>query len=552
MSTDAGRITDELTQAVDSYDRAEADRICAQLLRGLREGALVVSESDGGRMLGALRRKRYFPLLEQVADGLIRAGGAPPLVWRHYAQALIDEDRITAALGVLAQLVDATRGEPDENAEAHGLVGRAYKQDYVRTSGGGPRRAEALARAVVEYLTAFDRDRARNRWHGINVAACAARALRDRVSLPVGVDPLATAREILGRIEGRAPSELAGWDHATAAEACVALSRWDEAVRWLVRYVEAPGIDAFELASTLRQLRELWQLGAGGLPERSLLALLQAALARKEGGEVVLAADELEPRRLDPIRDALEAQLGPDGVVPLTLLQKGIGLCRSVVHVTAVGERSFGTGFVVRAGDLRDGGSDELLVLTNAHVIADDEAARAGSAIPPLRSDEARLGFEVTGQSYRVKNVLWTSPPGVLDACLVSTDRPIRDSAPCALEPEAEDVRAVHRRVYLIGHPGGGRLSFSLNDNAVLDFQDPRLHYRAPTEKGSSGSPVFSLDWNVLGLHHAGSAQMPRLNGQQGTYPANEGIWIHAIRRALASDGKPPADRPRGRRRARR
>jgi hypothetical protein len=334
----------------------------------------------------------------------------------------------------------------------------------------------------------------------------------------------------------------------------VALKRWDEAVRWLVLYVQAPGIDAFELASTLRQLREVWRLEAGGVAERSLLALLQAALARKEGGEVVLAADELEPGRLEPVRAALEAQLGPDGVVPLTLLQKGIALCRSVVHVTTVGERSFGTGFVVRAGDLRDGASDELLVLTNAHVIADDETARAGAAIPPLRSDEARLGFEVTGQSYRVKKVLWTSPPGVLDACLVSTDRPIRDSAPCALEPEAEDVRAVHRRVYLIGHPAGGRLSFSLNDNAVLDFQDPRLHYRAPTEKGSSGSPVFSLDWNVLGLHHAGSAQMPRLNGQEGTYPANEGIWIHAIRRALATEWKTPADRAgaRPRRRARR
>jgi len=554
MPIEVGRIADDLTQAVDSYDRAEAERICAQLLRGVREGRLVVSARDAGRMLGALRRKRYFPLLEQVADALIRAGDASPQVWRQYAQALIDEDKITAALGVLAPLVEATRGEPDENAEAHGLVGRAHKQDYVRTSGGGARRAGALAQAVVEYVAAFDRDRARNLWHGINVAACAARAREDRVALPVAVDPRAIAQEILGRIEGRAASERQGWDNATAAEACVALQRWEEAVRWLALYVAAPGIDAFELASSLRQLREVWRLDAGGLAERSLLALLQAALARKEGGEVVLAAGELEPRHLDPVRDALEAQLGPDGVVPLTLLQKGIGLCRSVVHVTAVGERSFGTGFVVRAGDLRDGASDELLVLTNAHVIADDEAARAGAAIPPLRSEEARLGFEVTGQSYRVGKVLWTSPPGVLDACLVSTDRPIRDSAPCALEPHAEDVRAVHRRVYLIGHPAGGRLSFSLNDNAVLDFEDPRLHYRAPTEKGSSGSPVFSLDWNVLGLHHAGSAQMPRLNGQAGTYPANEGIWIHAIRRALASEWKAPAERARVRpgRRARR
>jgi hypothetical protein len=554
MPIAVGRIADDLTQAVNAFDRAEAERICAELLRALRQEGLVVPPGDARRMLGALRRKRYFPLMEQLADAFIRAGDASPQVWRQYAQALLDQDKITAALGVLAQLVQATRDDPDENAEAHGLIGRAHKQDYVHGGGSRARGAEALGRALVEYRTAFERDRSRNLWHGINVVACACRAVQDGIPLPGGVDPLGTAHEILARIDGRAASDVSGWDLATAAEACVALKRWDEAVKWLGLYVKSPAIDAFELASTLRQLRDIWRLDAGSPRERSLVALVQAALAMKEGGEVELAAEELEPRRLDPVRDALEAQLGPDGVVPLALLQKGIGLCGSVVHVTTIGDRSFGTGFVVRASDLRDGASDELLVLTNAHVIADDETVRAGAALPPLRSAEAKLTFEVTGQSYRVKAVRWTSPPGVLDACLVSTDRPIRPSAPCPLEPATDRVAEVYRRVYLIGHPGGGKLSFSLNDNVVLAFEDPRLHYRAPTEKGSSGSPVFSLDWNVLGLHHAGSTQMRRLNGEEGTYPANEGIWIHAIKRALAAEWKAPPARERARapRRARR
>ena len=48
------------------------------------------------------------------------------------------------------------------------------------------------------------------------------------------------------------------------------------------------------------------------------------------------------------------------------------------------------------------------------------------------------------------------------------------------------------------------------------------MHYRAPTEKGSSGSPIFNASpWQVVALHHAG--------GRPEEWPANEGIWIPSI-----------------------
>ena len=36
--------------------------------------------------------------------------------------------------------------------------------------------------------------------------------------------------------------------------------------------------------------------------------------------------------------------------------------------------------------------------------------------------------------------------------------------------------------------------------------------------------------WELIALHHRGLSQMPRLRGQAGTYPANEGIWIETIK----------------------
>jgi hypothetical protein len=39
--------------------------------------------------------------------------------------------------------------------------------------------------------------------------------------------------------------------------------------------------------------------------------------------------------------------------------------------------------------------------------------------------------------------------------------------------------------------------------------------------------------WNLIGLHHAGGLDIPKLNNKPGTYAANEGIRIQAIRTAL-------------------
>jgi V8-like Glu-specific endopeptidase len=68
-----------------------------------------------------------------------------------------------------------------------------------------------------------------------------------------------------------------------------------------------------------------------------------------------------------------------------------------------------------------------------------------------------------------------------------------------------------------------------MQDNLLLDYQDPRIHYRTPTEGGSSGSPVFNQQWELVGLHHKGQKDMKKLNNKGGVYDANEGIWIQTI-----------------------
>jgi hypothetical protein len=47
---------------------------------------------------------------------------------------------------------------------------------------------------------------------------------------------------------------------------------------------------------------------------------------------------------------------------------------------------------------------------------------------------------------------------------------------------------------------------------------------------------VFNADWKLVGLHHAGGEALPKLNGEPGTYEANEGISIGAIAQAVAAE----------------
>jgi hypothetical protein len=120
--------------------------------------------------------------------------------------------------------------------------------------------------------------------------------------------------------------------------------------------------------------------------------------------------------------------------------------------------------------------------------------------------------------------------------------------APCPLAKRLPTLGdGADPRVYVIGHPEGRELAFSLQDNRLLDHEGPPgglpslggrvlLHYRAPTEPGSSGSPVFDQgNWTVVGMHHAGGDFMRRLNGASGTYAANEGVWIQSIAAAVRS-----------------
>jgi V8-like Glu-specific endopeptidase len=319
----------------------------------------------------------------------------------------------------------------------------------------------------------------------------------------------------------------------TACEAAVALNRHDEAVERAEAFIETKP-EGFTVAAFHRQLLKVWQLTTTSSPGNELLPVLRSALLKVNGGRVTVESTDVRAARLAHL-DGLERILGVEGYVPLAWYRTGLQRCRAVARIQTDYGDGLGTGFLVSGPDLHPD-LPPLVVVTNGHVVPEElEPDEAVVAFHGLDDDPGRQA------RFRVVRQWWYQPSADrgLDTTILELDGYPADVAPTPLAKGLPAKPLQHRRAYVIGHPGGSaQPQFSLQDNILIDYDHRVLRYRSPTEGGSSGSPVFDDEWRLIGLHHAGGIRMPALNRAGGTYAANEGITIDAIRGGLAD--RPP------------
>lgn len=504
------------------------ERVAALAAELAREGTIDSAQPTVASVVAladALRAQRLFGTIVALADSAAWRNVTSPRLDRILGQALIEEGRFDAARSLLRAI-----GDPVEALEARGLLGRIDKQLYVNEASvrgiGDP---SLLTGAIDAYLGAYEGDRSRPVWHGVNAVALLCRAQRDGVAHARLGDARKLARAILRAVgAGYEPGGTSFWNLATAAEAELALDELDRAELWLHRYAAADDVEPFALASTIRQLQEVWGLRDDEAPGRRLLPPLKRALAR-DGHQALIA-----PENVQTVTTAtLEKVFGDTGFVSPEKLKLGLKRCEAVGRVEELTGEGFGTGFAIPGASLKKSWGKAFVFVTNAHVLSLTDP----NASPPAK---ARVTFHALRDgkgkpfSTRFGEILATSPSDRLDFTILALK-----AQPKGIEPipvaDALPAPGSGQRLYAIGHPRGGSLMFSLQDNRLLDHGAPgdhRVHYRTPTEPGSSGSPIFDASWDLVALHHAGSATMRKIRGE-GTYEANEGIWIGKIRQAL-------------------
>src|SRR5689334_21668531 len=85
--------------------------------------------------------------------------------------------------------------------------------------------------------------------------------------------------------------------------------------------------------------------------------------------------------------------------------------------------------------------------------------------------------------------------------------------------------------LFIVQHPQGDPLQLALDTDALIgvNANRTRVRYRTNTLPGSSGSPCFNSNWELVALHHGGDPD------HKPTY--NQGIPIHTILKTLSGHG---------------
>jgi Trypsin-like peptidase domain len=223
----------------------------------------------------------------------------------------------------------------------------------------------------------------------------------------------------------------------------------------------------------------------------------------------------------------LEAIIGEDDMVWLSFFSRGLTAARSVGRIVFPGHpsRPIGTGVLI----------GPALLLTNNHVIPEAadgtgmavefgyEYADDGSEPPPVPCglDPTRAFFTDPDLDFTVIGVsdLDGASPGNRYGTVTLI-------AALGKVLKAECLNVVH-------HPGGERKRVSIRENRMVAEDDLWLRYTSDTKAGSSGSPVFNDQWEMVALHHgaipAEDPQVPM------AFVANEGARVSRIMRSLAA-----------------
>jgi V8-like Glu-specific endopeptidase len=210
-----------------------------------------------------------------------------------------------------------------------------------------------------------------------------------------------------------------------------------------------------------------------------------------------------------------------------------------------IGDNAAGTGFLV--------GPDT--VLTNWHVVETLKTAGDLGRIG-CRFDYLRLANGARQQGVRIslheQGLIDSSPysnaekaaqadgtaatPEELDYALLRLAQPAGTQQAEGGErgwiplPEQTPELAPGAPILIVQHPDGAPMKIAMDTSAVISVKETRIRYATNTDPGSSGSPCFTMDWDLVALHHYGdpSWKEPKFN---------QGVPIAMIRKRIASRG---------------
>lgn len=245
---------------------------------------------------------------------------------------------------------------------------------------------------------------------------------------------------------------------------------------------------------------EARKLGIEELAERALdlsVEELAPTKAREDRRRFLLA----QLGEADAADLAFERVLAGNEIQPVNYLERGARAAMPIARVTMrdpLGrDRGFGSSFLILPG----------LLITNNHVLPAAEWAERSFVEFDYALDNA--GDPLSPYMFRLQPRRFFATSKPLDYTVVAVEPVNREGVALSrfgFLPLIGQVGKVVEGEWLtiIQHPAGDRKAVCVRENRFLKRSDDSIWYSTDTLGGSSGSPVFNNDWQVVALHHAG------------------------------------------------
>jgi len=209
----------------------------------------------------------------------------------------------------------------------------------------------------------------------------------------------------------------------------------------------------------------------------------------------------------------LERLIEINDLLPVSFLEEGYKKARTIGRIST--KTSLGTGFLIAPN----------IIMTNNHVLKNRQEAN-GSFI------EFNYELNVNGLPKNVESYpldpdsLFITYPG-LDFTIVAVSGKPGDKLGWIPLLRNQFTITRHERIYIVQHPKGRRKEIGIHDNKTSRILEHIFRYTTDTEPGSSGSPCFNREWELVGIHHSAGTL------KKDVFIDNEAIKISSIVRYL-------------------
>lgn len=268
----------------------------------------------------------------------------------------------------------------------------------------------------------------------------------------------------------------------------------------------------------------------------------------EEKARAVVAEAEAHGAVADPAATmaalALERIIGSNDIRDVNYLELAVAVARGVCRIRLTS--AYGSGVLV----------GPRLLMTNHHVLRTGDDALA--ALAQFDYQENAFGEPLPVHAYRFEPGVFFFTDPELDVSVVALAERSVKGQPIDHYPWVKLIPRLGKAeagdpVNIIQHPRGGLKQVALRNNEVIVIPEGKTHflyYTTDTEPGSSGSPCFNDQWELIALHHSGvpRTEAGRILKRDGTvwvegeddpalidWIANEGARVSAIHAALTA-----------------